>query len=139
MKRQNLADIFLKLAADALAVNMSFVLAYMFHFKIFNIFSLNVHAYSKVMFIVTVLWLIVFNLAGLYKAQPVSAGRVDGFVQILIGVFSASFLSYFLVIYSYKEALYSKNLLFISFMFALIFVNALRFFIFRYIIGERTN
>jgi FlaA1/EpsC-like NDP-sugar epimerase len=117
--------LFIKIIADVVAVNVSFICAFLAKFKTINFIS-AVAIYYKPLFFITVLWLVVMNLAGLYKLQQDKVNRIDNLFSVSFGAFSAAFFTYVIVIYLYQEASYSKDIVITGSLAALVLLNISR-------------
>ena len=100
----------LKILSDILMVNLSFIFGYMINFGTVNISHTHILIYSKVLVFISLLWMIIFNLAGLYKLQTDKINRIDGIFSVAFGVFSSAFFTYVIVVFLYREAFYSKGI-----------------------------
>ena len=122
--------LFLKLASDALAINVGFVSAFLLRFKTFDIPSALLIYYKPLLFI-TVLWLVVLNLAGLYKLQFDRAARIDNLFAVSFGAFSAAFFTFIFVVFMYREAAFSKDIVALGSIFTLVLINISRYLIWK--------
>jgi len=121
--------LFTKILFDVLLVNISFILGYLIKFGLVNPLTAPVSIYLKALIFVTMLWLIIFNLAGLYKFQPEKINRVDNIFSVSFGVFSSAFFTYIIVVFLYREAFYAKEIVIYSSLFALLLINLSRYII----------
>ena len=117
----------IKIFTDALIVNSAFILGYIIKFRAMDYLAISI--YSKSLMFITILWLIIFNLAGLYKPQLNKLSRVDSVIPVSFGVFSAAFFTYTIIILLYKEASYSKEIVIIGSFISLLLVNISRYLI----------
>ena len=124
------AYLFLKLAADILFVNISFILAFLLKFQTINLFP-ALAVYYKPLLLITVLWLVIFNLAGLYKLQMGKVGRLENLFSVSFGIFSAAFFTYLLIIFFYQEASYSREIVIIGSLIAFVLINISRYMIWK--------
>ncbi|MCU0641473.1 MAG: hypothetical protein MUC35_05235 [Candidatus Margulisbacteria bacterium] len=122
--------LFLKIGTDVVLVNLSFLAAFTLKFHAFNTFSLLAIYYRPLLFL-TVLWLVVLNLAGLYKLQPDMLNRVDNQFTVSFGIFSAAFFTYLIVMFLYREAEYSRNVVIIASLISLVAINVSRYLIWK--------
>jgi len=121
--------LFIKLISDVFAVAVSFMLGYMLKFEVESLISLPFDIYIKFLLTISILWVIIFNLSGLYKLQVDKANRIDNPIKISAAVFSSAFFTYFFVIYVYKEAFNVNDIIIYAFLISLILVNLFRYFI----------
>lgn len=123
--------LFLKIAADIVMVDIAFVSAFLLKFHTLNLLP-AVIVYYKPLFFITVLWLVVFNLAGLYKPQTTDkVNRVDNPLSVSFGAFSAAFFTYVIITLLYREASYSKDVVIIGSLIGLLLVNLSRHLIWK--------
>ncbi len=115
-----------KILSDIVLINCSFVMGYMIRFGGINPFGMPLLAYNKMLIFVTITWLVIFNLTGLYKMQGEKQDRVDGPVIVTTSVFSASFFTYVIILSLYKEAMYSKDIIIYTCFIAFILLNISR-------------
>ncbi|NQU17147.1 MAG: hypothetical protein HQ564_03685 [Candidatus Saganbacteria bacterium] len=121
----------LKIISDIVIINIVFILGYIIKFKIFNPFAISIIPYFKVLMFITLLWVIVLNLAGLYKLQTDEIVRTDGIFPVSFGVFSAGFFTYIIIVFLYREALYTREIVIYASFLALIFINLSRYLVWR--------
>lgn len=99
-----------KILFDALLINLSFVLAYYIRFKIFLFItpaSLPIfEKYLNTLVFVTLLWLAVFKLAGLYEEKKFTA-LIDEIAALLWGV-TLSSLVLLGLLFLYRELWFSR-------------------------------
>lgn len=123
---KNWTFVLIKLVSDIVVVNLSFVLGYMIRFGLLNPVSLPLVTYSKVMTFITLTWLVIFNLAGMYKMQTEKVARIDNPFLVFTAVFSSAFFTYVVVFSLYREAFYSKEVILYSSVIALLLANLSR-------------
>ncbi|MBI5701779.1 hypothetical protein HZC34_08080 [Candidatus Saganbacteria bacterium] len=123
--------LFVKVTSDVFFINLSFVFGYMIKSRSVNIFASQISPYFKVLMFLTVFWLIIFNLAGMYKMQLDMKNRVDNIFSVSFGVFSASFFTYILVAYIYREAIYTKEIVIFGSIIGALLINLSRFVIWK--------
>lgn len=116
----------LKLASDMLIINVSFISGYLLRFGVINPLSVPVFMYTRILVFITLTWMVIFNLAGLYKIQPDNSPRIDGLFAVTTAVISSAFFTYVIVLSLYKEALYSKEIILFSSAIALVLFNISR-------------
>jgi len=121
----------IKFIADIIMINLSFILAYLIVFKTVSLLDLSIFSYYKVLFFITLFWLIIFNLAGLYKMQVDKTNRIDNIFAVSFGVFSAAFLTYIFIAFLHKEAFYSREIVVYASLIALLLINFSRHFIWK--------
>jgi len=122
--------LFIKMIVDILLINVAFISAFMVKFRTIDIIS-TLTIYSRPLFFITVLWLVVLNLAGLYKLQQDKIGRLDNIIVVSFGGFSAAFFAYLIVVFFCREALYTKDIIIIGSLIALVLVNVSRYLIWK--------
>ena len=120
----------LKIITDTAVINVSFVGAFLAKYRTSQFLPVLMIYYKPLLFI-TVLWLVVLNLAGLYKLQPKATDRIDNIFSVSFGVFSAAFFTYVIIIFLYREASYSKDIVILGSFFALALINLSRFLIWK--------
>ena len=121
--------LFIKIIFDVILINISFIIGYLIKFGVVNPLAFPISIYLKALIFVTMLWLIIFNLAGLYKLQPEKINRVDNIFSVSFGVFSSAFFTYIIVVFLYREAFYAKEIVIYSSLLALFIVNLSRYII----------
>lgn len=121
----------LKLISDVIIINISFIVGYLIKFGMINVLALPVFHYLKVLAFISLLWLIIFNLAGLYKLQGERTGRVDSIFSVSFGIFSAAFFTYLVIVYFYREAFYSRAIVIYASLLAMVLINLSRYFIWK--------
>lgn len=122
--------LFLKIGADIILVNLAFISAFLVKFNTLSFISV-ITVYYKPLLFITVLWLVVLNLAGLYKIQQDKVSQVDNLFSVSFGVFSAAFFTYVIIIFLYREALYSREVVIMGSLFALVLLNVSRYLIWK--------
>lgn len=123
---KNWTFVAIKVLSDITVVNLSFVSGYMIRFGLLNPASLPLVMYSKVIIFITLTWLVIFNLAGMYKMQTEKAVRIDNPFLVSTAVFSSAFFTYVVVFSLYRGAFYSKEVILYSSVIALLFANISR-------------
>lgn len=126
---KNWVFLFAKIITDAVFVLISFVAAYLIIFKSTALTIFHLTIYAKFLVFAIMLWLIIFNLAGLYKLQSDKSNRIDNVFTVSFGVFSAAFFAYVIATFIYKEAYYSKSIIILASLFNLFFTNLSRYLI----------
>ncbi|MFH1386103.1 MAG: hypothetical protein ABIH50_00340 [bacterium] len=127
---RNWRYLFLKIISDIIIIDFAFTTAFLVKFKTINVL-LAIAVYYKHLFFITVLWLVVLNLAGLYKLQQDKVNRIDNFFSVSFGAFSAAFFNYVIILFLYREALYSKEIVIIGSLIALVLINISRHLIWK--------
>ena len=112
----------LKLVSDAVSVTLSFFLAYFIKFGMFLPFSV----YYKLVFLGAFIWLIVFNLGGLYKSPHKEGKREDNILITSFAITSAAFITLLVIFFLYKEATYAMDTIFYAWCISLVLVNISR-------------
>ena len=123
--------ILFKLVADIVLLNSSFFFGYMVKFGFTASLTIPVIAYAKLMVFITMLWLIIFNLAGLYKLQPNTQKTSEDAFQVTFGIFAAEFFTYIFIVYLYSEASFAKDIIIYASLFAMILINLARYLIWK--------
>src|SRR3989339_1987529 len=99
----------LKIVGDVLLINLSFVLAYYLRFNILLFItpeSVPIFGhYFKVLVIVSLLWLAIFKLIGLYDGKRI-ASLLDELASLFLAI-SASTLFLLSLLFLYREFLFS--------------------------------
>jgi len=111
-----------RLVSDIIFIYLSFVSAYFIKFGIF----LPVNVYTKLIIFVVVVWLVIFNLGGLYKFPKKEGRREDNILAASFAITSAAFITLLIIFFLYKEAAYAMDLIFYSWFSALILINLSR-------------
>jgi len=127
--QRNWLYLFAKISTDLILINVAFCSAYLLRFQTVNVFALL--QYFKFLGFVSMLWLIIFNLAGLYKLQVDCTTQVDKLFSVSFGIFSSAFFTYVSAVFLYREALYSKDIVIIASIIALILINLSRYLIWK--------
>ena len=122
--------LFLKIITDIAMINIAFVAVFLAKFKTINFLPVFMIYYKPLLFI-TVLWLVLLNLAGLYKLQHDKVGRRDNIFSVSFGAFSAAFFTYVFVVFLYREAVYSKEIVILGSFTALVLINISRYLIWK--------
>ena len=123
-----------RLVADVVTVNLSFLIAYFIKFQTFNLNFAHVNVYYKLLIFVTMIWLIVFNLGGLYKLPKKETPRTDTLVLTSLTITSAAFITVLVIFLLYQEATYALDIVFYAWFAALFLVNLARSLIWFYLI-----
>jgi len=123
---KNWALMIIKVISDIFIVNLSLVSGYLIRFGIPGSVSVPFLVYSKMLVFITLTWLVIFNLAGMYKMQTDKTTRIDNAFLVTTSVFSSAFFTYVMVFSIYREAFYSKEVIFYSSVIALLLVNLSR-------------
>ena len=108
---------------DVLLINVSFLTGY---FIKFNALSIVFFQYYKTLALVTLIWLIVFNLGGLYKFPKREERRVDGIASLSFAITSAAFVTLLVIFFLYKEAVYAMDIIFYAWFCSLVLLNISR-------------
>src|SRR3989339_1367856 len=93
----------MKILIDAVLINLAFILAYFFRFRVLtSVIPIdrlpNFEDYSGTLIFITILWLAIFKLIGLYDKR--SSDLIDEIALLFVSVLSASlFLLGFLFLY----------------------------------------
>jgi FlaA1/EpsC-like NDP-sugar epimerase len=122
--------LFLKILSDIIVVNIAFIGAFLIKFKTVNFLPVMMIYYKPLLFI-TALWLVVLNLAGLYKPQHDKVDRRDNILSVSFGAFSAAFFTYVFVVFLYREAAYSKEIVMLGSFASLVLINISRYMIWK--------
>jgi hypothetical protein len=123
-------NLFLKIVTDVVMIGGAFISAFLL--KSGSLSGLMmIQVYYKPLFFITVLWLVVLNLAGLYKLQTDKLNRVDNVLAVSFGAFSAAFFAYVFIAFLYREASYSKDIVILGSLLALVLINLSRYFIWK--------
>ncbi len=101
--------------------------------------SMPFAAYGKLMVFITMLWLIIFNLAGLYKLQSDTQKVGENAFQVSFGIFAAEFFTYIFIVYLYREASFARDIIIYSSLFAMILINLARYILLRLISFVHTH
>lgn len=120
-----------KIGADIILVNFAFISAFLVKFKTLSFISV-ITVYYKPLLFITILWLVVLNLAGLYKIQHNKVSQVDNLFSVSFGVFSAAFFTYVIIIFLYREAFYSREVVIIGSLCSLVLLNVSRYLIWKF-------
>ena len=128
MLQRTWRNLLVKLLIDLLVIDLSFLLALFINFGLFDVRQFVFIYYQQILFI-NILWLVIFNLAGLYKTQKDVSYGAENFASVSFGVFSAAFFNYIIIMYVYPEASYSKGIITAGSVFVLFLMNISRFFI----------
>lgn len=120
-----------KIISDAVLINLAFCLGYMIKFRIMDISRVPVLSYSHAMVFITILWLIIFNLAGLYKSVPGKRKNYQSSLSVSLGIISSAVLTYFMAWYYYKEAFYAAAIIIYASLILLFLLNISRYLIWR--------
>ncbi|MBI5078762.1 hypothetical protein HZB08_01930, partial [Candidatus Saganbacteria bacterium] len=122
----------LKFISDAFLINVSFVLAYYFRFKVLLFItptSIPVfERYLNILIFVTLIWLAVFKLFGLYEGKKFTA-LVDE-VAKAAGAVTFSGLLLLGLLFLYRELWFSRLVVVNAWWIALILLGASRFLFF---------
>lgn len=122
----------LKIASDVLLINLSFVLAYFLRFKI--LFFITTESipifghYFKVLVIVSLLWLAVFKLIGLYDSKR-TASLLDELASLFLAI-SVSTLLLLSLLFLYREFWFSRLVIVNAWFVALILLGLERTLVF---------
>ena len=120
-----------KVLADALLIVLSFILAYFLRFKVMVFITPATipifERYLSTLVFVTLLWLAVFKLAGLYENRRYTA-FVDEIALLLWGV-SVSTLLLLGLLFLYRELWFSRLVVLNVWWIAFLLLGALRLFI----------
>lgn len=119
----------IKILFDILVIQLSFIIAYLITFNTINVFSISLLAYKKILIFLSLFWVIIFNLSGLYKFQLNNKSRVDGIFVTSFAVLSAAFFTYLFIVFLHKEAFYSREIVILGAIIALLFLNITRYII----------
>jgi exopolysaccharide biosynthesis polyprenyl glycosylphosphotransferase len=119
----------LKILCDAILINVSFILAFLLRFKLLvfidsgemQIFS----QYYKVLIFVTLIWLAIFKLIGLYEERKFSA-LIDELAALVLGV-TISALTLISLLFLYQEFWVSRLVIVNAWWISLILLSFLRF------------
>lgn len=118
----------LKILSDVLLINLSFVLAYFFRFKILLFItpdSVPIFGhYLRVLVIVSLLWLAIFKLVGLYDEKK-SAILLDELATLFLAI-SASTLVLLSMLFLYHEFWFSRLVIVNAWFVALILLSGER-------------
>ncbi|MFA5104870.1 MAG: hypothetical protein WC527_06820 [Candidatus Margulisiibacteriota bacterium] len=128
---KNWTFVVIKVISDIAVVNLSFLSGYMIRFGLSSPASVPMVIYSKVIIFITLTWLVIFNLAGMYKMQSDKTVRIDNPFLVSTAVFSSVFFTYAMVFSMYREAFYSKEVILYSSVIALLLINVSRATIWR--------
>lgn len=128
---QNNKFSFLKLVLlvflDLLVVASGFFFGYLIKFRIFFLkFNSLIPAflvYWKVLLFNSFLWLLIFNLCGLYQLDKVK--NIADFLRILAGIV-VGLLVLLISTFIYQEFAYARNLIYLAGLFALVFLYPVR-------------
>lgn len=123
--------LFLRLITDALFIVISFLLAYFVKFRSLNIGSLPINIYFKILIFVTLIWLIILNLGGLYKFTKKDEKKADNLLATSFAITSAAFITLLIILFLYKEAIYAKDIIFYAWLISLVLLNVSRWVIWR--------
>jgi FlaA1/EpsC-like NDP-sugar epimerase len=116
--------LFVKLTTDILIINVAFLLGY---FIKFNTLSINFFSvYSRVLILATSIWIIIFNLGGVYKFPKREAKRADNILATSFSITSAAFITLMMIFFLYKEATFSMDIVFYAWFSNLILINISR-------------
>ena len=121
----------LRLISDLILINLCFISGYLIRFGEINLFTAPVLVYLKFLAFVSMLWLIMFNLTGLYKMQNGERERPDGILAVSFGVFSSAFFTYIFAFFFYREAIYSRAIIIYASILALVMINLARFLLWK--------
>lgn len=120
-----------KLIADIFFILFSFILAYIIRFQFFQIGYLPLVPYFRFSLFVVILWLLIFNLMGLYKPQKDLSVRGDSPLSIALAVTIAAITAYLVVMLIYKEAFYSYLIILYAWAIGIILINLSRYIIWK--------
>jgi exopolysaccharide biosynthesis polyprenyl glycosylphosphotransferase len=120
-----------KVLADALLIVFSFILAYFIRFKVLVFITPSsmpiFEKYSSILIFVTLLWLAVFKLVGLYENKKYTA-FVDEVAVLFWGI-SASTLLLLGLLFLYRELWFSRLVILNVWWIAFLLLGALRLLI----------
>ncbi|MDI6731780.1 MAG: sugar transferase [Candidatus Margulisbacteria bacterium] len=118
----------LKILTDVLLINISFVLAYFFRFKILLFIAPDSAPifghYLRVLVIVSLLWLAVFKFYGLYEEKK-SSVLLDELAMLFLAI-STSTLVLFSMLFLYREFWFSRLVIVNAWLVALVLLGGER-------------
>jgi len=119
---------FAKAIADVFLINLAFFLSYHLRFKYMLFFApVNIPifgTYLRVLIFVTIVWLAVFKLIGLYEGKKFTA-LVDEIALLLWGI-SLSSLALLGLLFLYREFWFSRLVIMNAWWMAFLFLAAMR-------------
>ncbi len=122
----------LKIVGDVLLINLSFVLAYYLRFNILLFITPEsvpiLGHYFKVLVIVSLLWLAIFKLIGLYDGKRI-ASLLDELASLFLAI-SASTLFLLSLLFLYREFWFSRLVIVNAWFVAIILLGLERSFVF---------
>ncbi len=117
-----------KILADAVLINFSFVFAYFFRFKILLFVTPSsiplLERYSNIMIFITLIWLAVFKLIGMYEEKKFTA-MIDEIAMLFWGVSLSSFILLGML-FLYRELWFSRLVLLNAWLIAFILLATYR-------------
>jgi exopolysaccharide biosynthesis polyprenyl glycosylphosphotransferase len=100
----------LKIVIDAILINLSFVLAYFFRFKVLLFITPGsipiLEQYLNVLIFVTLIWLAIFKISGLYEQKKFTT-LIDEFATLFMGISLATLILLGLL-FLYREFWFSR-------------------------------
>ena len=116
------------LVLDAILINFSFIFAYFFRFKIFDLGAAGLGTllsrYSNVLIFVTFVWLAIFNLFNLYE-QKRSTSEIDEAASVLAATTVGTILLLAITIL-HRELLFSSRVIVYAWLFSTLLVGLSR-------------
>jgi len=116
---------------DVFIISSSFFLAYIMKFGVLSISASFVWVYLKPLVLVNLIWLIIFNLGGLYKLPYKEERGVANILATSFAITSAAFITLLLVYFLYKEAYYSISIILRAWIISLVLINIERLIVWK--------
>jgi exopolysaccharide biosynthesis polyprenyl glycosylphosphotransferase len=117
-----------KILTDAVLINLSFIFAYYFRFKVLLFVTPSsiplIERYSNTMVFITLIWLAVFKLIGMYDEKKFTA-LIDELAMLVWGISLSSFILLGML-FLYRELWFSRLVLANAWLIALILLAAYR-------------
>ncbi|MEE8638194.1 MAG: hypothetical protein V3T21_04015, partial [Candidatus Margulisiibacteriota bacterium] len=118
----------LKIVLDAILINLSFILAYFFRFRVLLFITPGsipiFEEYLNVLIFITLVWLAIFKIAGLYEEKKFTS-LIDEVAALLMGVTLASLILLGLL-FLYREFWFSRLVVVNAWLIALLLLGLLR-------------
>jgi len=120
-----------KVFFDIIIILVSFAIAYMMRFNLFQIAYLPIIPYKRFLVFIVILWPIIFNMMGLYKPQRDKSERVDSMLLISMAITLSAVVTYLVIIIFFQEAMFSYSLIIYAWIISLVLINIIRYLIWK--------